>query len=296
MLFYFRQLKACVARISIIAHRYTWFDCGWPHRHDKKPQMFVEENLRDMFTNRSLRLAIDSIFSMILLFSDRILIFRQRFCGRFKKPIKYFRHPLLLNSLQSYKNTHGNWELFFHQTDSIVSFRFAQFNALSVITEKSGNAEITSINGAEKKLHRFDYVSQGKSRTRLNSISTKYFNSLWFDFAGYKVTEIEPIHKNRRSTNPNKSVVIWIWKSLFNANILSFFFCWSVFSKTFQAQAKFFRHSLRSTKTHFGRILTTICYILWYFCSTLVVAIEALMFTQLNIRATTKMIHMDWND
>lgn len=37
--------------------------------------MHLNGNLRDIFTNRSLRLAIDSIFSIILLFSDRMLIF-----------------------------------------------------------------------------------------------------------------------------------------------------------------------------------------------------------------------------
>lgn len=66
--------------------------------------MLLNENLRDIFTNRSLRLAIDSIFSIILLFSDRIFILAAFYIyisfqiefelngSRLKKTVQYFIH------------------------------------------------------------------------------------------------------------------------------------------------------------------------------------------------------------
>lgn len=77
MLFYFRKLKT-YAQGATHTHFFIYCNANqsiwvfvvsvWSWTHSKR------ENLRDMLTKRSLRLAIDSIFSIILLFSDRIFI------------------------------------------------------------------------------------------------------------------------------------------------------------------------------------------------------------------------------
>lgn len=74
--FYFRILKTCVSATHthfscftamLKSHMCVLSTCGFG--------CIQKGNLRDILTNRSLRLAIDSIFNIILLFSDRIFIF-----------------------------------------------------------------------------------------------------------------------------------------------------------------------------------------------------------------------------
>lgn len=95
MLFYFRKLKAYARARATYAHSRISSSSAKGPSNDKQNkkqnqrhlcgQQFVvlgafkRKNLRDMLTNRSLRLAIDSIFSIILLFSDRIFILMMAF-------------------------------------------------------------------------------------------------------------------------------------------------------------------------------------------------------------------------